>query len=64
MRHACARLEEVGIAPEAIYLSMERKMSCAVGHCGHCQMPPTCVSRRPGALRDDLVQSMLRREEV
>ncbi len=26
-----------GIAPERLYVSMERNMRCAVGHCGHCQ---------------------------
>jgi len=64
MRHACARLEEVGIAPEAIYLSMERNMSCAVGHCGHCQYASYLLCRDGPVLRYDLVQSMLRREEV
>jgi NAD(P)H-flavin reductase len=26
-----------GMALTDIYLSMERNMQCAVGHCGHCQ---------------------------
>ena len=26
-----------GFAPEAIWMSMERNMQCAVGQCGHCQ---------------------------
>jgi NAD(P)H-flavin reductase len=37
MRFAAVELEKVGVAPEAIYLSMERNMKCAIGHCGHCQ---------------------------
>jgi sulfhydrogenase subunit gamma (sulfur reductase) len=26
-----------GVRDEDIWLSMERNMQCAVGHCGHCQ---------------------------
>lgn len=28
---------EVGVEPSQLWLSMERNMQCAVGHCGHCQ---------------------------
>jgi hypothetical protein len=34
---AAHALRHKGIADEAIYLSMERRMECAVGLCGHCQ---------------------------
>jgi len=37
MRFAAHALRYKGIADEAIYLSMERRMECAVGLCGHCQ---------------------------
>ena len=37
MRFAAHALRHKGIADEAIYLSMERRMECAVGLCGHCQ---------------------------
>ncbi len=37
MGAAAARLMERGVAPGAIFLSMERNMQCAVGLCGHCQ---------------------------
>jgi len=26
-----------GSPPENLWLSMERNMQCAIGHCGHCQ---------------------------
>lgn len=29
-------LEKLGLAKEAIYVSMERNMQCGVGYCGHC----------------------------
>lgn len=34
---AIRRLLELGAVPEALWLSMERNMQCAVGLCGHCQ---------------------------
>jgi len=37
MRFAAIELEKAGVPSEAIYLSMERNMKCAIGHCGHCQ---------------------------
>ena len=37
MRFAIAALRDAGVAEDAIYLSMERNMKCAVGFCGHCQ---------------------------
>lgn len=37
MRYAARTLEGKGISDEAIHLSMERRMECAVGLCGHCQ---------------------------
>lgn len=40
MRFCLKTLLEKGLPPEAIYLSMERNMKCATGHCGHCQWGP------------------------
>ncbi|HUK34862.1 MAG TPA: FAD/NAD(P)-binding protein [Vicinamibacterales bacterium] len=37
MRMAAHSLQGKGIADDAIFLSMERRMECAVGLCGHCQ---------------------------
>lgn len=37
MLAAIRRLVEMGVAEPHIYLSMERNMQCAAGHCGHCQ---------------------------
>ncbi len=27
-----------GVSPEHVYVSLERSMKCAIGHCGHCQL--------------------------
>jgi len=38
MMRACAQeLLNRGVNEQDIYLSMERNMQCALGHCGHCQ---------------------------
>ena len=37
MRAAVTQLTQLGMEEAEIYLSMERNMQCAVGHCGHCQ---------------------------
>ena len=34
-----------GLAEDAIFVSMERSMRCAVGFCGHCQIGPDFVCR-------------------
>ena len=31
--------------PERIFLSMERNMNCAIGHCGHCQLGPAFICK-------------------
>lgn len=38
LRFVTASLLKAGFAPEAIYLSMERNMSCGIGKCGHCRI--------------------------
>jgi NAD(P)H-flavin reductase len=42
VRHA---LVGRGLPPERIYLSLERNMKCAIGHCGHCQLLPFFVCK-------------------
>ncbi len=37
MRATAERLTQLQLSEDAIYLSLERNMECAVGHCGHCQ---------------------------
>jgi sulfhydrogenase subunit gamma (sulfur reductase) len=32
-----------GQRPEDIYVSLERRMKCGIGHCGHCQIGPRYV---------------------
>jgi NAD(P)H-flavin reductase len=37
-RFAAAALFELGLAPEAIFFSLERNFHCGIGKCGHCQL--------------------------
>lgn len=45
MKLSAQALETRGVPAEAIYVSMERNMKCAIGFCGHCQLGPTFVCR-------------------
>ncbi len=45
MRYTAAGLVEAGLAPERIFVSMERNMKCAIGLCGHCQFGPDFICK-------------------
>ncbi len=45
MKSAAEHLIEKGMLERSVYLSMERNMQCAVGHCGHCQIGGTFVCK-------------------
>jgi NAD(P)H-flavin reductase len=64
MRFAIAALRDAGVAAEAIYLSMERNMKCAVAFCGHCQFGSFFVCRDGPVFRYDRVSSLLGRKEI
>ena len=63
MYYAARALLDRGVAPERIYLSMERNMRCGLGWCGHCQLGPTLICRDGAVYRyDELEQLMAVRE--
>ncbi len=37
MRVVAREMRDVGVAPDRIFMSIERNMKCGVGFCGHCQ---------------------------
>lgn len=49
-----------GIPREAIWLSVERNMQCAVALCGHCQLGPTFVCREGPVFRYDHLEPFLK----
>ena len=64
MRFAIAALGEAGLADDAIYLSMERNMKCAVVFCGHCQFGTVFICRDGPVFRYDRVCSLLALKEI
>ena len=38
MRFVSQALQDRGVAPERLHVSLERNMKCAIGHCGRCQL--------------------------
>jgi NAD(P)H-flavin reductase len=45
MRYAAKCLETIGFKDNQIYLSLERRMKCGIGKCGHCQIGPKYVCK-------------------
>ena len=64
MRFAIAALKDAGLADDAIHLSMERNMKCAVGLCGHCQFGPSFVCRDGPVFRHDRLRGLLGIKEM
>jgi NAD(P)H-flavin reductase len=64
MRFTVESLRENGVRPESIYISMERNMQCAVGHCGHCQLGPLFICKDGPVFRHDRVERWLRIREL
>ncbi len=64
MRFAVAALLEQGVAGADIWLSLERSMKCATGHCGHCQLGPLFVCKDGPVVRHDRVDRLLRVAEL
>ncbi len=45
MHYVRLELGKRGVADSQIYLTMERNMKCAIGHCGHCQLGPKFICK-------------------
>ena len=43
MKFTGLALMDQGVDPEKVYMSFERKMSCAIGKCGHCRIDEVYV---------------------
>ncbi len=64
MRHTAMELEQRGVSPRSIYISLERNMKCGVGHCGHCQCGPVFVCKDGPVFRYDQACSLLNKTEL
>ena len=59
MRFSATAAISRGIAPERIWVSLERHMQCAIGLCGHCQLGTELLCRDGPVFRWDRVEPLL-----
>ncbi len=45
MRFSARALDDLGVDPARIWVSLERNMQCGLGWCGHCQLGPLLLCR-------------------
>jgi NAD(P)H-flavin reductase len=64
MRFAAVALQDAGVGDDRIWLSLERSMTCATGHCGHCQVGPLFICKDGPVLRRDVVEPLMRVPEL
>lgn len=59
MEYSARSLLKKRLEPNAIYVSLERNMQCAVGFCGHCQLGSHFLCKDGPVLAYDRVQASL-----
>jgi len=60
MMHAVAKhFVNLGLSPQSIWLSIERRMHCAVGTCGHCYLEHHYACKDGPTYRWDTIQPFL-----
>lgn len=64
MQFTVRELARRGVSADRIYLSLERNMKCAVGHCGRCQLGPSFVCKDGPVLRRDRLDPWLTTREA
>jgi NAD(P)H-flavin reductase len=64
MRFTVLALQERGVSDDRIWLSLERGMTCATGHCGHCQLGSLFICKDGPVLRRDVVAPLMRVAEL
>ncbi len=64
MRVVARELEERGISPDKIWISLERNMKCAIGFCGHCQYGSDFLCKTGAVVRYDQFATRLGTPEI
>lgn len=64
MRFSACALVDAGVPEERIWLSLERNMKCAIGHCGHCQFGADFVCKDGPVFRFDKIRPRLFTREL
>jgi NAD(P)H-flavin reductase len=60
MTYAIDSVRRRDVPRQNVWLSLERNMNCAIGHCGHCQLGPHFICKDGPVLRYDQVNDILR----
>ena len=58
MHFTALALIDRGFPESSIWVSLERSMKCAVGHCGHCQLGPLFLCKDGPVVREDTVAAL------
>ena len=64
MRFVARELANLGVPPNALWVSLERNMKCAVALCGHCQLGTELLCRDGPVRRWDKVRPLLEVKEL
>lgn len=64
MHFSAMELQAQGVAPERMFVSMERNMKCGCGFCGHCQLGPVFVCKDGPVFRYDRISELLAVREL
>jgi NAD(P)H-flavin reductase len=64
MHFGILALQKTGLSQEQIYVSMERNMKCAIGHCGHCQWGPHFICKEGPVFRLDHIDKFFEVREL
>jgi NAD(P)H-flavin reductase len=64
MRYVVRSALDRGLSERQIWLSLERNMQCAVGHCGHCQLGPAFICKDGPVFRHDRIGRYLEVEAL
>jgi NAD(P)H-flavin reductase len=64
MRFTLRELQQGGVPPERLYVSLERNMECAIGLCGHRQVGPSFVCQEGPVFRYPEIEPFFSLREV
>ncbi|MEW6127237.1 MAG: FAD/NAD(P)-binding protein [Acidobacteriota bacterium] len=64
MRFTINALQKRGVPAEAIYVSMERNMKCAIGFCGHCQYGGAFICKDGPVFSYAQIQELFGKSEI
>jgi NAD(P)H-flavin reductase len=59
MTYAIGALRERGMPREQLWLSLERNMTCGIGHCGRCQLGTHFICKDGPVLRYDQIHRLM-----